>query len=260
MRLGFIGTGEITEAIVTGLLRSELPLREIAVSRRSEARAKRLRALSDLVRIGADNQDVAEGADVLFLAVRPQIAESVVSRLRISPGTLVASLVATIPISTLRDWIGTDVEIVRSVPLPSVADLCGVTVIHPASQTLERIYAPLGPVVICDTIEEFDAFAVAGGLMGAYFGFAEICAQWLCRYGVPYAKARAYLGSVFHSLASRAVQRSGESFESMRIAHSTAGGLNEQLFERFREEGGESALIAGLDAVAARIRAARKDS
>ncbi len=256
MRLGFVGTGIITEAIVTGLLKANVPVKGIAVSSRSEATARRLSALSPLVRIGRDNQDVVEGADVVFLAVRPQIAESVVRPLQIPPGTLVASLIATVPIATVRDWVGADVEVIRSVPLPSAATLASVTVIYPASPKLAALFNPLGSVIECQSLDEFDAFAVAGGLMGTYFGFAEICAQWMSHSGVPYEKARAYLAPVFHGLASRALREPGESFEDLRISHSTAGGLNEQLFVRFREQGGEAAVLAGLDAVAARIRAA----
>jgi pyrroline-5-carboxylate reductase len=257
MRIGFVGTGVITEAIVTGLFRAGFPMDGIVVSPRSEARAARLAALSPLLRVATDNQDVAGTCDVVFLAVRPQVAEAVVRSLSFMPGTVVASLIATVPIPTLRQWIGANVEIVRAVPLPFVAQLRGVTVVYPASALLDRIFGALGTVIDCDTIDEFDAFAVAGGLMGAYFGFAETCAQWLKTEGVPYGKARAYLSPFFHGLAASAVAAPGKSFEDLRMEHSTAGGLNEQMHERFRQEGGERALTMAMDAIAERIAKAR---
>ncbi len=257
MRIGFVGTGVITEAIVTGLLRAEFTIEEIVVSPRSEARSARLAALSPLVRVASDNQDVVSACDVVFLAVRPQIAEEVVRPLSFTPGTIVASLIATIPIPTLRQWIGADVELSRAVPLPFVAELRGVTVVYPASAVLDRIFGELGTVIDCDTIDEFDAFAVAGGLMGAYFGFAETCAQWLNAADVPADKARAYLAPFFHGLAGSAVAAPEKSFEDLRMEHSTAGGLNEQMHERFRREGGLRALTVAMDAVAERIAKAR---
>ncbi len=257
MKIGFVGTGVITEAIVTGLLQAGFPVDGIVVSPRSEATAGRLAALSPLVDVASNNQEVVGGCDVVFLAVRPLVAEEVVRALDFAPGTIVASLIATVPIPTLREWIGAEVEIARAVPLPFVADLAGVTVVYPRSDVLDRIFAALGTVIDCETIDEFDAFAVAGGLMGAYFGFAETCAQWLGTAGVPYDKAKAYLAPFFHGLAGSAVAASDKSFEDLRIGHTTVGGLNDQLYERFRQDGGPRALTAALDAVAERIDKAR---
>ncbi|WP_292325229.1 pyrroline-5-carboxylate reductase [Mesorhizobium sp.] len=257
MNVGFIGTGVITEAIVVGLLKAEFPINKIVVSPRSEKTAKNLATLSPLVCIGKDNQDVVNSSDVIFLAVRPQVAEEVLSPLHFAPGQVLASLIATVPISILRAWIGADVHISRAVPLPFVADLNGVTVVHPGSEVLTRIFAALGAVINCDAIEEFDAFAVAGGMMATYFGICETCAQWLGSAGVPYDKARAYLAPFFHGLASSALKRPEKSFESLRVGHTTAGGLNDQLFERFRAEHGVQALTTALDDVAKRVGSAR---
>lgn len=257
MKIGFIGTGVITEAIVTGLLKAEFPVAGIVVSPRSKATAGRLAALSPLVRIAKDNQEVVNDSDVVFLALRLQVAEEIVRSLSFAPGKIVASLIATVPIPVLRKWIGADLEISRAVPLPFVADLNGVTVVHPGSDILTDIFAALGAVTNCETIDEFDAFAAAGALMGTYFGFSEICAQWLGAAGVPYDKARAYLAPFFYGLAGSAVGTPAKSFEDLRIGHTTAGGLNDQLFERFREEGGLQALKAALDAVAERLDTAR---
>jgi pyrroline-5-carboxylate reductase len=259
MKIGFIGTGVITEAIVGGLLKARYPVSEIIVSPRSEAVAERLSASSPLVRIGSDNQAVVASSEVIFLAVRPQVAENVLRPLYFGPGQVVASLIATVPIQMLKKWIGSHAEISRAVPLPFVADLNGVTVVYPASRALTEIFSAIGTVVNCNSIDEFDAFAVAGGLMGTYFGFAETCARWLCSSGVPYDKAKAYLAPFFYGLAGSALRAPKKSFEELRVGHTTVGGLNEQLFLRFQEVGGSKALTTALDDVARRIRNARND-
>lgn len=259
MNIGFVGTGVITEAIVVGLLRARFPVGEIVISARSAKTASKLSEMSPLVRIGSDNQDIVTNSDVVFLAIRPQIAEDVLRPLHFAPGKTVASLIATIPIPTLTHWIGQDIEIARAVPLPFVSELNGVTVVYPRSNILTEIFSAIGAVVTCETIDEFDAFAVAGGLMGAYFGFAETCVDWLCSAGVPYDKAKAYLAPFFYGLARSAVQAPEKSFEQLRIGHTTVGGLNEQLFNSFQEAGGSKALTAALEAVAARVRSARNE-
>lgn len=260
MKIGFVGTGVITEAIVTGLLRAEFPVNGIVVSPRSEATAGRLAALSPLVRVAEDNQEVVSASDVVVLAVRLQVAEEVLRPLHFTSRKIVASLIATVPIPTLREWIGADVEISRAVPLPFVAELNGVTVVHPGSDVLTGIFGALGAVINCETIEEFDAFAVAGALMGAYFGIAETCADWLVSAGAPYDKARAYLAPFFHGLAGSAVAAPRKTFDDLRVGHTTPGGLNDQLYESFRQDGGVRALKVAMDAVAERIAVARKET
>ena len=79
MKLGFIGTGIITEAMVTGLLKSDFRASEILISRRGEATSTRLSKMYERVHVCDDNQEIADAADILFLAVRPQIARDVVA-------------------------------------------------------------------------------------------------------------------------------------------------------------------------------------
>jgi pyrroline-5-carboxylate reductase len=257
MKIGFVGTGVITEAIVSGLLRARFAAQEIIVSPRSKATASRLAEMSPLLRVGSDNQDVVSNSDVVFLAIRPQMAEEVIRPLSFESGKTVASLIATVPIRSLKEWIGPNVEISRAVPLPAVAELNGVTVVFPRSDPLTRIFAAVGTVVNCETIDEFDAFAAAGAVMATYFAIAETCARWLGSEGVPYEKARSYLAPFFHGLTGTALNSPEKSFEELRVGHSTVGGLNEQVLERFREGGGLRALTAALDSVGERLQRAR---
>lgn len=254
MTPGFIGTGIITEAIVTGALRAHASIRKITVSPRNADIAARLAQASPIIKVAPDNQSVVDESDVVFLAIRPQIAEEVIRSLRFSNGQRIVSLVATIQIGTLASWIDADVTIVRAIPLPFVADLQGVTAIYPPSREVAAFFAPLGAVLEAQTLEEFDLFGVASALMGSYFGIMETTARWFERQGMPYDSARAYLGPLFLSLSQAAGQEPEVPFMSLRSAFSTQGGLNEQMFEVFDRHGGTAALTQALDQVLARVR------
>lgn len=254
-RLGFIGTGAITEAIVTGILSGDGPIPEIIVSPRSADTAARLAGLSSQVTVAADNQQVADAADTLFLAIRPDVAEEVVRTLHIRPGQRVVSLVATIDHATLQSWIATPVNIVRAVPLPFVATRSGVTTIFPPDPAVEALFSTLGTAVACNTIEEYDLFAAASALMATYFGLMDHVVGWLQAKGLPQETARAYLAQHFFSLSAVAIRNPSTSLENLRHEHSTKGGLNEQVFHEFRDGGGMDALTQALDNVLTRIRA-----
>ncbi|WP_027257908.1 pyrroline-5-carboxylate reductase [Leisingera aquimarina] len=254
MKLGFIGTGVITEAIVRGLLRANYLASEILVSSRPLEISAGLAQLSPLVRVCEENQTIVDEAEMLFLAVRPQHAEDVLTSLTIGPDRQIVSLIATIPINRIREWTHPDAQICRAIPLPSVADLAGVTAIFPSAPKVEELFDALGTAVAARKIEAFDAYAVTSAMMGLYYGLSEAAAQWLCSPGTSCEGARAYLAGMFQGLADTATQASGESFEELRLRHTTPGGLNEQLFRTFLEQEGGNALNRSCDSVAKRIR------
>lgn len=252
MRLGFIGTGVITEAIVTGIAGSTLDVSGMIVSPRSAGTAAGLAARFPMVTVAQDNQAVVDGADMLFLAIRPQVAREVVTALRFRPGQAVVSLIAATDHAVLEGWIGQPVELTRATPLPFVARREGVTVIYPPNAGAASIFAALGSAVECETRTEYDVLGAGSALMGTYFGILERATGWLADNGVEPAKARAYMAPLFASL-SRVAVRSDSPFDRIRHEFSTAGGLNEQVFADFDGKGGTEALTNALDRVLARM-------
>ncbi|MDV7145455.1 pyrroline-5-carboxylate reductase [Tropicimonas sp. TH_r6] len=257
MRLGFIGTGVITEAIVTGLLRAEAEFGEICLSARNREVSTRLAQASDRVRVCEDNQQIVDESDLLFLAIRPQDAEAVLSSLRFRPQQHVCSLIATIPAEMLESWAGTDLRIFRAIPLPSVAALGGVTALFPSDPLGASLFGQLGTAVDARTIAEFDAFAISSALMGTYFGILESAAGWMSRCGIENEDAKSYLDAVFLGLARTSSDLGASSYAELRQEHSTPGGLNEQMFDVFASSGGTEALSKALDTVARRVHTAR---
>jgi len=260
MRLGFIGTGVITEAVVTGLLASDVDITAICVSERNRTISARLAAASDRVQVCADAQAVVDGSDLVFLAVRPQDAQAALSTLRFAIGQHVCSLIATVTHEVLQDWIGTPVRLFRAIPLPSVAHHRGVTVLFPHDPVGETLFAPLGTVVSARTVEEFDAFAAASAAMGTYFGILGAASGWMQSNGIGRVDAQRYLSGVFFGLAHTTMEDLDKSYDALQVEHSTPAGLNAQFFEVFASAGGPDALKAGLDSVMQRLSDARKAS
>jgi pyrroline-5-carboxylate reductase len=254
MKFGFVGTGAITEAMVTGFLGSKLELSQVIVSPRSAETAARLAAHLSLVQIANDNQAVVDASDVLFLAVRPQVAEEVIKALRFRQGQAIVSVIAATDRSTIGSWIDQDVELTLAIPLPFVADGEGVTAIYPPSSRIASIFSATGGTIQCETKEEYDLLAVASSLMGTYFGILDSTTEWLISKGMPASKAREYIAPLFASLAQTALNSDQATFDEIRREFSTKGGLNEQVFEDFDRKGGTRALTDALDRVYRRIQ------
>ena len=115
--IGFIGGGNMTRAIATGLIESHYPPDDLLIAEPAiEQRAVLDRDLPGVV-IEESNVDVAARAGALVLAVKPQVMHEVVQD--IAPGIaagrpLVVSIAAGITEPTLRHWLGDYIQI-RSV-------------------------------------------------------------------------------------------------------------------------------------------------
>jgi pyrroline-5-carboxylate reductase len=247
MRLGFIGTGNIAAAMVEGLGGNAI------LSPRGAALAAELAGRFPAVIIAGSNQAVVDQSDLVVLSVRPQVVEDVVRALRFRPAQKVLSLVAATNIETIRDWVGMDLPVVRAIPLPFVADRRCVTPIYPPDPEVAELFDRLGQTVECRTQEEFDLLAVGSALMGSYFGLLDVAHGWLVERGMPEASARSYLAGLFENLG-RVAESSPKDFADLRDEYSTKGGLNEQIFRVFLEEGGAETLRTALGQVLQRVR------
>jgi pyrroline-5-carboxylate reductase len=253
-RVGFVGTGAIADAMVTGLLADPPVVAEIVISPRNAEIAGRLAERFAAVRIAADNQGVVDGCDLLVLSIRPQVAEPVVRALRFRPDLHVLSVIAATDLQTLRTWTDADVALTQAIPLPFVARRRGVTAIYPPNAGVALLFSALGSVVECRTREEYDLLAAASALVATYFGLMARATAWLSAKGLPEDKARAYLGPLFAELSQTALRPGVASLLELNREYATEGGLNEQVFADFERNGGSAALTAALDRVLARIR------
>lgn len=250
--LGFIGTGTITAALVQGIRASAWRDRPILLSPRNAATAAQLAGRFAGVTIAASNQEVADRAGLLVLAVRPQVAEPVLRSLRLGPGHRVISLIAGLDHQTVADWTGAG-QVCRAIPLPFVAEGRDVTPVFPPHPEALALFDAIGQALPVTDRASFDTFATLSALMGSYFGIAEIASGWAERQGLPRDQARTYLGRLFANLGE-VLRAAPLDIERLRTDHSTRGGLNEQLFDDFRTQGGDAALHQALDAVLARVR------
>ncbi len=253
MKLGFVGSGAITEAVVTGLMKSRSDISAIVVSPRSAHVAARLAEIFPTVRVGAGNQDVVDSADIVFLAIRPQIAEEVVRELRFREHQHVVSFIAAVPTEALASWIDVPATITRAIPLPFVAELRGATAIYPPNAQIADLFSSLGTAVQAENLKQYDLFGAASALMATYFGLLETSARWLEAEGMSYDQASMYLKQLFGALSHVTDTSREQSFEAMASEFSTKGGLNEQVFREFIENGGTKALTLALDSVLKRI-------
>lgn len=251
-KIGFIGTGTITEAIVTGLAACPSVPAEIWLTPRNAAIADRLAQTYPMVRVAGDNQEVADRCDVVCLAVRPQVAEAVLQAMQFSAQHRIISFVATFGIETLRRLVAPASTIVRATPLPTAAAHLCKTIVFPADSVARDIFTPLGGALEVGNEAAFDVLSSATATMGSYFALLHNQARWLEKQGLSYGEAREYLASLYFGLAS--IARATETgYAELSKAYTTAGGLNQQVLDTLNADGVFDAFDSAFDQVLQRI-------
>jgi pyrroline-5-carboxylate reductase len=255
MQLGFIGTGEITSSIVTGLCSFGTTSHSIRLSPRNAAVARELSNRFKGISVASSNQEVLDHSETIVIAVRPTAARSVLSELRFGPDHQIISLVSGLSLLSLSRLLPPATRIARAVPLPSTARRLSPTAICPADPAALDLFAELGTVFPVETEREFDAICATTATIASYFAFVERIASWLAQQGIPESKARDYIGRLFFGLTTTAVEAPERSFQSFAANHATAGGINEQFLQDLVERGLLTSVSEALDAVLHRINA-----
>lgn len=258
MKLGFIGTGHITAAIVTGMSTSFDSGHDLVLSPRGADVGKDLARRFPRVTVASSNQEVLDRCEAVVIAVRPPITRSVLSALRFRAEHRVISVVSSVSVGTLRELVAPATHIVRAVPLPSVAKRVGPTAIYPADPQVESLFGAIGPVEVANTEDGFDAICAATGTVAAFYAYLDAIASWLSRAGVKEGSAREYMAQVFRGVMEEAIDEPARSFDSLARAHSTPGGINEMFLKRLNDAGLTAAVPEALDALREKIRNASR--
>ena len=250
--LGFIGAGNMAASLISGLIADHYPADQIWVSDINEA------ALANLaerygVHTTTRNVIVAEHAEILVLAVKPQILRAVVEELAgtlQSRRPLVVSIAAGITSASIDRWADGNMPIVRCMPnTPTMVKtgatgLCANACVSDAQRSqAEAILRAVGLTVWVDEESQLDAVTALSGSGPAYF-FLMMEAMEDAGVALGLDRATARLLSQQTALgAGRIAIESEDPPAELRRRVTSPGGTTERAIATF-EEGGLSPLVA----------------
>jgi pyrroline-5-carboxylate reductase len=127
-KIGFIGGGNMAEAIIKGLLAGGVPAADLAVAEPSQARAALL-SERYAVRVLADNAALFAASDIVILAVKPQVCAAALQGIAAPAGKLAISIMAGVKSSAIEAMLGTGARVVRVMPNTPALVLAGASAI-----------------------------------------------------------------------------------------------------------------------------------
>ena len=199
-RLAVIGAGNMGEALLRGLLRAGVigADRVVATVRRAERQAHLTSTYG--VTVTLDNLAAVREADVVVLAVKPQILDRVLGEIgaSVKPTALVISVAAGVPASNIEGRLPAGVHVCRVMPnTPALVD-AGATAIaggaHARPEDLARVRSMFEAVGMVIEVEEglLDAVTGLSGSGPAYvFMIIEALSDAGVKVGLPRYQAQA---------------------------------------------------------------------
>lgn len=175
-RIAFIGAGNMATSLIGGLRAQGMDSARIRASDPGAQRREQLAAEYGIA-LFADNAEAASGADVIVLAIKPQMMKTVCEALRpaLQPNQLIVSVAAGITCQSLALWLG-ERPIVRCMPNTPALVGEGASGLYATAQVsaqqrqqAENLLEAVGVAVWLEHESQIDAVTAVSGSGPAYF-------------------------------------------------------------------------------------------
>jgi pyrroline-5-carboxylate reductase len=245
-RIAFIGGGNMARSLIGGLLKTGIPASSIAVAEpRAEARQELGRDFG--VTCYAESALAAAGAQVLVLAVKPQIMPALQGELRDSlqrERPMLISIAAGVRIDQLERWFGAHLAIVRCMPnTPALigagaTGLCANGRVSPSQRAqAQHILDAVGLTRWIEDEALMDTVTALSGSGPAYFfALVEALEDAAVAQGMPRETARALAAQTCLG-AGRMLAESGEDPGLLRQRVTSPNGTTQAALESFAGDG-----------------------
>ena len=237
VNIAFIGGGNMATSLIGGLLADHVSPARLCVADRDPAQRERLAAQFG-VRTCEDNATCAEDADVVVLAVKPQVLHEVCEGLADSvqrSRPLVVSVAAGVRTDSLQRWLGGNVAIVRAMPNTPALLQSGATGLYAGADVSEEqrdlaeaILRATGLTLWVDDEAQMDIVTALSGSGPAYFfRIMEGLEKAAIEQGLPAQSARLLTLQTALGAARMAIE-SSEPIATLRERVTSPGGTTEQ--------------------------------
>lgn len=261
-RVGFVGGGNMAEALIRGLLDTHLVPADLlaATDVRPERTAQLARQFA--ITAHADNARLVREADVVVLAVKPQVMAAVLAEIAptVTARHLLISIAAGVSTAAIRAALGKDARIIRVMPnTPALVGQGAAAIargkgIGPEDlATAEEIFGAVGRAVVLDE-EQMDAVTGLSGSGPAYVAIViESLADGGVRMGLDRATAMTLATQTVLG-AARLLAETGMHPGALKDMVSSPGGTTIAGIAALEEGGIRTALIQAVERATQRSR------
>ena len=214
-KIGFIGSGNMGRAMIGGIISSGLvPASHLIASAKTQAT---LDTLSEQygIRTTLDNETVAVESDIIFLAVKPYLYETVIKEIKdsVTDDKIIVAIAAGQTISRIESLFSKDIKLVRTMPNTPALVGEGITGVCPNKEVTEReledALVLLRSFGRADTVTEkiLDVVGAVSGSSPAFvFMFIEAMADGAVAEGMPRKQAYEFAAQAVYGSAKMVLE------------------------------------------------------
>ena len=254
LKLGFIGCGNMGKTMLSGVLESgKCAKADVLVSAKTEATREKIKSQFD-IKVTADNKEVAEFADVLFLAVKPQYYAEVIDQIKdvVRDDTIVISIAPGKSLEWFDQAFGKQLKVIRTMPNTPAMVKEGMMGMCPNELVTDEETALVKD--ICDGFSETEIItenlmdvvtAVSGSSPAYVFMFIEAMADAAVAGGMPRQQAYKFVAQAVLGSAKMVLETGKHPGELKDMVCSPAG-TTIQAVRVLEEKGMRSAVIEAM--------------
>lgn len=258
-RISFIGAGNMSKAIIGGLVSKEYPADKITASNRSIEKLDLLKSTFN-INITLNNQEAVDNADILVLAVKPQLMQEVCQNLQINDHTIVVSIAAGLPISRLQVFLNGNKKIVRVMPNTPSAIGMGMSGIYATAEVsknelaeVDNVMQSVGKTIIVENESDINTVIAAAGSSPAYFFLiAESMQKCAMDMGLTKQQARALVEQAMLGSAKLMQHESSLELSELRHQVTSKGGTTAKAIESLQNDNIEKIFANAMQAAITR--------
>jgi len=269
-KVGLIGGGNMARAIGGGLLRGGMHATDLMIAEPVAEQCERLREELYGAMVSENNQVVAEKAETLLFAVKPQILKTVcedLAEIVQQSRPLIMSIAAGPQIADIDRWLGGNLSVVRVMPnQPALIDQ-GISALFASTRTTaderemaEKIMSAVGQVVWLAAESKMDAVTAVSGTGPSYFYLLiDVMIEAARKAGIDDETARALAVQTARGATSLAAAES-ESMSALIERVRSPGGTTTAAFELLDDRDARGIFTAAIGAAEQRAAELAKEA
>jgi pyrroline-5-carboxylate reductase len=265
-KISFIGAGNMADAIIHGLLKQAFPKENLCIANRSQKKLESFNLQG--LHTTTDNNEAAEIADLIVLAVKPNQLEAVCQAL--SPSIqkpIIVSVAAGISADAIGSWLNYSGPIVRAMPNTGSALGLGATGLFCSSelnqQQRERVNHIFNSIGISAWLKKESLINSVAALSGSgaayYLQMMQVMQQEAVAMGLEPKIASQFCTQTVLGAAELAKQNQDD-YQTLREQITSPGGSTFATLEALRENSFAESLQKAMQAAVIRSEAMAKEN
>ena len=260
-KIGFIGCGAMSQAMIGGVLKSNLVLPNKIMASDIEEKNLDFAKKNYKILVSTNNLEIAKFSDIIILAVIPNMYSAIIDEIKdsVKENVIIVTIAAGISLDFTQKAFNKNIKIVRTMPNTPVLVGEGMTAICPNvlvnKEDLEIVLMIFDSFGKIEFIEEdlMNVIPAISGSSPAYvYMFIEALADGGVLQGIPRDKAyklaaQAVLG------ASKMVLETGTHPAILKDYVCSPGGSTIEAVAKLEEKGFRSAIISAMNSCTEKI-------